>query len=285
MNEEKRMTSFQTPTPARLRVEIPRGRIKVVAEETSETRVELTAIHGDAVARDLIAQAEVVQNGEEILVRIPRARRGLFGSGGAVEASIHAPLGSAATLSTGAGRIETTGRLGAVSASSGSGAIRLEETGEAHARTGSGEIDIASASGGVDAKTGSGRIAVGKAGGDVRIITGSGHAELGEAAGAARVTTASGGIEVDQTGDSLEAFAASGRIDIRRADHGRVRARTISGEVSVGVAGGTAALLDITTISGRVDSQLDAGAAPAEGEQPVELTISTMSGNVRVARA
>jgi DUF4097 and DUF4098 domain-containing protein YvlB len=279
------MHTFQTPAPVKLRIEIPWGRIKIVAEEAAETRVELTAVNGDAAAREWIAGAEVIQSGDEIVVRGRKPRLRLFGFGGAVEASIHAPVDSGATLSTGAGRIETAGRLGEISASSGSGAIRLDQSCGARARTGSGPIDIAGSTGSVDAKTGSGRVTVGTVGGNARITTGSGHAELAGASGEATLTTGSGNIEVGQAGDSLEAFAASGNVRVRRADHGRVRAKTISGEVRVGVAGGAAALLDISTMSGRVNSELEAGAAPGDGEKRLELVISTLSGNVNIARA
>jgi hypothetical protein len=285
MTQDKRSQSFQTPAAVRLRVDIPKGRIRIIAEETGVTRVELTAIHGDATARAWIADAEIVQSGDEIVVRVQKSGLMLFGLGGGIEAEIHTPLGSAATLSTGSGRVETIGRLGEVKASSGSGAIRLDDCAEARARTGSGDIVIASAAGSVNAKTGSGRISVGKVGANAKITTGSGHAELAGAAGDAKLSTASGNIEIGEAGDSLDAFAASGNVEVRRADHGLVRAKTFSGRISVGVARGSAALLDITTMSGRVNSELDAAAAPDPGDKRVELIISTMSGNVNVARA
>lgn len=284
MTMQRRMQSFPTPAPARLRIEIPKGRIKVIAEQTDETWVELTAINGDATAKAWIAEAEVTQNGDDIIVRVPRARMTLFGFGGAIEVRVRAPLGSAADVSIGAGRIETTGRLGEIDATSGSGAISLDDCGQARARAGSGDITIASSAGSVDAKTGSGRITVGLVGGNARINTASGHAELAEAAGDAKLNTGSGHIEVGQAGDSLEAFAASGNVRVRRADHGRVRAKTLSGHVSVGVAGGAAALLDVSTMSGRVNSELEASAAPEAGELRVELVISTMSGDVNLLR-
>jgi len=285
MTDDRRMQSFETPTPVRLRVDIPKGRIRIVAEETGATRVELLAVHGDATARAWIADAEITQVGEEISVRVRKTGPRLFGIGGAIHAEVHLPLSSAVKLSTGSGRIETVGRLGEVSASSGSGVVKLDDCAEAHARTGSGDIVIASASGSADAKTGSGRICVGKVGANARITTGSGSAELAGAAGDATLSTASGNIEIGEAGDSLEAFAASGHVRIRRADHGRVRAKTFSGGISVGVANGAAALLDITTMSGRVNSQLEAGAAPRADERQVELIISTMSGNVDLERA
>jgi len=285
VNDEKRQHSFQTPAPICLRVEIPHGRIIVAAEATDVTRVELTAIHNDATARAWIADAEIAQNGDEIVVRVRKSGRALFGLAGGIEASIHAPLGSAATLSTGAGQVKTTGRLGNVSARSGSGTIDLDDNDAADAGTGSGNIAIASSSGSIEAKTGSGRIIVGKVGVDARITTGSGRVTLGEAVGAARLATGSGDIEVGQAGDSVEAVAASGSIKVSRADHGLARLRTNSGRVWVGVANGAAALLDITTMSGRVESELQAVEEPAEGQRRVELVVSTLSGNVNLVRA
>lgn len=297
---DRRSQTFQTPNPVKLRVGIPKGRVKVIAEETAETRIELVAINGDEIARTWIEEAEISQVGDEITVRVHQPwRHGMdlggaieallsaatMGVGGSIEATVHVPLGSAANLTTGSGTIETAGRLGEVSAGSGSGAIRLDICADARARTGSGEISITSTPGSVDAKTGSGRVIVGKVGGNASITTGSGSSVLAEVAGEAKVTTGSGHIEVGRAGDALEVFTAAGKIDIGRVDHGRVRAKTVSGKVTVGVAKGTAAHLDVTTMSGRVRSELEPGAAPAEGEPQVELVISTLSGNIDVARA
>jgi DUF4097 and DUF4098 domain-containing protein YvlB len=127
-------------------------------------------------------------------------------------------------------------------------------------------------------------VTVGKVAADARITTGSGGAEIDEVGGNARIHCASGHIEVGQSGDDLDASAASGSIRVRRADHGRVSARTGSGSVRVGVANGTAALLDVSTLSGRVDSELQPSDAPGGDEKRVELILSTMSGNVTVAR-
>ena len=99
MTRETRMHTYQTPAPVRLRVEIPKGRVRVVAEETGETRVRLTAINGDALAEAWIADAEVGQNGDEIVVRVHKHGMSLFGMGGAIEAEVHVPLGSGAGLS------------------------------------------------------------------------------------------------------------------------------------------------------------------------------------------
>jgi len=90
---------------------------------------------------------------------------------------------------------------------------------------------------------------------------------------------------VGAAGDGVEAFTAAGSVKVGRADHGRVRAKTIAGRVSVGVAEGAAALLDISTMSGRVSSELEASGPPVEGDKRLELIIRTMSGDVNLARA
>lgn len=281
-----RTMSFETPQPAKLRINVPSGRISVTAEATAVTRIELTAPNGDPNARDWIDQAEIVQLGDEIVVRGPKLRFSLFNLwGGSIEAIVHAPLGSDASLSIGAGRVETIGRMGAVRANTGAGAVHVAECADAHAHTGAGDVDIVAVSGSVDAKTGAGTVRVGKVGANAEIVTAAGNARIDEIAGAARMKTAHGNIEVGAAGDSLDAFTASGNVRVTRADHGYVRARTVSGGVSVGVANGVAAHLDLSTVSGRVRSELEASGAPADGEQRIELVLSTVSGNVSVARA
>lgn len=277
--------SFETPMRARLRIEIPNGQIVVTASETGVTEVDLFAPNGDSGAVAWVNDAEIMQIGDEIVVRGPKVSLSLFRSWGPINARINAPIGSDATLSIGAGGIETHGKLGRLCANTGAGSVRLDDCDEARAHTGAGNVEIGAVSGSVDTKTGAGKVTVAKVGANATIVTAAGNAKVGKIGGMAKFTTAHGNIEVDRAGDSLEAFTASGNVDIRRADHGWVRAKTVSGRVSVGVPTGVAALLDISTLSGRVQSDLAASSAPGSDDAQVELILSTVSGNVNVARA
>ncbi|MFI4974470.1 MAG: DUF4097 family beta strand repeat-containing protein [Caulobacterales bacterium] len=279
------MYTFETPRPVRLRVELPKGRILVQAGEVAVTTVELVAIHGDPTALQWIAESEVAQHGDEIVVLVPKWRPHLFERGGAIAATIHAPAGSSLSLATGSGAIDTAGRFGDVKATSGSGGIRIAEAADAMVRTGSGDVTIEVAHGRVDAQSGSGNVAIGSSGTEARVHTGSGNVGIEHIDGEANVHSGSGDIHVTEAGDSLDAFSASGRVVVSRADHGRVRAKSVSGRVSVGVANGAAAWLDISTVTGRVNSALEAAAEPAEGERKLELRIHTVSGAVDVQRA
>ena len=283
MNE--RHHSFETPSPTRLRVEIPNGQIVVTAADTGTTDIDLTAPHGDSGALAWVADAEIAQVGDEIVVRGPKVSLSLFRSWGPIEARIRAPLGSDAHLSIGAGGIETSGKLGKLTANTGAGSVKLDDCDDARAHTGAGNVEIGAVSGSVDTKTGAGKVTVAKVGADAHIVTAAGNAKVGDIAGSARFTTAHGNIEVDRAGDNLELFTASGNVEVHRADHGRVRAKTVSGRVRVGVPSGVSALLDISTLSGRVHSDLAATGEPGAGEAHVELILSTVSGNVNVSRA
>jgi DUF4097 and DUF4098 domain-containing protein YvlB len=277
--------SFETKSPARLRIEIPNGQIAVTAADSTTTDVELSAPHGDSSACAWIAEAEIAQVGGEIVVRGPRVSFSLFRSWGPIHARVRTPPGGDACLSIGAGGIETHGRMGKVIANTGAGSVRLDDCAEADARTGAGSVDIGNVSGSVDTKTGAGKVTVGHVGGDARIVTAAGNARVGDIAGRGKFTTAHGSVEIDRAGEALEVFTASGNVDVHRADRGRVRAKTVSGSVTVGVPTGVAALLDISTLSGRVRSDLAVSGEPNDGEARVELILSTVSGNVNVARA
>jgi hypothetical protein len=277
------MHTFATPTRPRLTIAIPRGRISVTAADTQETTVALSARHGDAGALDWIAQAEVAQIGDEIVVRGPTISWTLFGGVGPIDAVIRTPQGADAALRIGAGGIETDGRLGHVIANSGAGAVRVSDCDDADVKSGAGEIEVGAVAGSVEATTGAGRVKLGRVGGDARVKTGMGSVSLTGAAGEARFTTGRGSIRVGEVGVAVDAHTASGDIDVGRAAHGSVRARTVSGRVTVGVPRGVAALLDISTVHGRVSSDLQSGGPPAEGEARVQLTLSTVSGTVTVA--
>ncbi|MDO8380697.1 DUF4097 family beta strand repeat-containing protein [Phenylobacterium sp.] len=320
MTREISMHNFQTPDPVKLRVELWQGRVTVLASETGATTVELSAMLGDSHAQELIDQATVEQRGDEIVVLLPRPRRRLFQIRGGVRAVITVPVGSDALVHTGSADVETKGRLGRVSTHGGSGDVELEHVARAQVQTGSGDIQLGTVEGDCDARGGSADVSVRTIGGDAEVITGSGDIVIGEIAGALKVKTGSGDISVNraghadltstsgdieageitggfravtgsgdvtvrQAGDTVDATAGSGDLSVARVDHGRVRAKTASGDILVGVAQGSSAYLDVSTVTGDVTSSLDASDAPRAGEPQVELFIQAVTGDVVLRRA
>ncbi len=103
--------------------------------------------------------------------------------------------------------------------------------------------------------------------------------------GTLNVKSGSGDVSVTAGGDGVDALAGSGDLVLRRVDHGRVKAKTGSGDIAIGVAHGTAAYLDVMTMSGDVRSDLNGADAPGDGEQRVEINVLSGSGDVVLQRA
>jgi hypothetical protein len=62
--------------------------------------------------------------------------------------------------------------------------------------------------------------------------------------------------------------------------------KTVSGDIEVGVVPGLRVWLDLSSLSGRMESQLD-GDDPIAGDGPAQLTIAlrSVSGDQRIRRA
>jgi len=276
--------TFHTPEPVVLRVELREGAVRVLAEETDTTTVELTGRHGDPGAESTIEAARVEQRGNEIIVMVPKMKMGLFGSQSGITATITVPVDSSAHLTTKSADIETTGVLGDLSATTGSGEIRVQHAAEATIRTGSGDVDLGTATRDCDIKGGSSDVKIGHVAGNATVMTGSGDMVVDTVVGVLKVKAGSGDLLVKSGGAGVDAVAGSGDLLVKRVDHGRVKARTGSGDVSVGVAEGTAAYLDVSTVTGDVVSELQSSEEPQDGPT-VELIIQSGSGDVVLQRA
>ncbi|MGH3507558.1 MAG: DUF4097 family beta strand repeat-containing protein, partial [Nocardioidaceae bacterium] len=120
---------------------------------------------------------------------------------------------------------------------------------------------------------------------DATVTTGSGDVRVSSSHGHLRVKTGSGDVIIEEVGQGLDALAGSGDLVIKRVEQGRLKAKTGSGDVVVGIAEGTAALLDVMAATGDVHSKLAATDAPSDGDQTVEVSIMTGSGDVVLQRA
>lgn len=282
---DMRMEHFPTPNPVNLRVELWVGQAEIFAVDTDETTVELTPMYGDSAAEELIARARVEQRGDDVFVLMPKAKSGFFGRKGGVEARIRVPLGSRLRAETGSADLDSHGRLGDTTVQSGSGDIHLEEIAEGEIRTGSGDLIIDVAEGRIDTKCGSGDVMLGVLSSDADVTAGSGDVVVNQIEGTLKVKTGSGDIMIKTAGDGVDAMAGSGDLTVRHVSRGRLKAKTGSGDISISVADGTAAYLDVMTVTGDVTSSLSSTEAPQDGDKTVELIIQAGTGDVVLQRA
>ena len=253
--------------PPRIEVRNPAGSVTVRAVEGA-ARLEVSVEPLDDAAEQLLDRVEVdVREGNadsptRLRVTVPE-RRLLRTPAFAVR--ITTPAGTAARIAVASADVELTGRLGALDLSSASADLDVEQGTDVRLRTASGDARVGIVDGG-------GSIA--SASGDVRV---------GRAAGTLQLRTASGDVSVEQAAADVAISTASGDVTVAAATGGVVQVKTVSGDASVGVIPGLRVWLDLSSVSGRMESQLDDGAA---GDGPPELTLNlrSVSGDMRIHR-
>lgn len=261
-------SSHVTPAPVDLEVRNPAGSVDITAADTGTSTVEVIPERDSADARDLADRTRVSlsADGRRLSVLVPE-KRVLFGRSTRIAVAVTVPLGSTLRARTASANVRCRGQFEAAQVDTASGDVSLDQiAGEVEAHTASGSIDVRAA-GRTTAHSASGSIRVGRAGGDVEAHTASGRIRIGTAEGSVRAQTASGDISVEE------------------ASEGAVTLNAASGDLHVGVRAGAVARLDLSSLSGRVRSDLPVeDVAPQDGPA-VEIQAQTLSGSVLVTRA
>ena len=115
--------------------------------------------------------------------------------------------------------------------------------------------------------------------------SGSGDVSLAHGTGTIEAKTGSGDIELSEVRGDITAKTGSGDVRIDAITSGRTQAATGTGDIRVGVVNGTAAWLDLNTVTGDVRNDLEDAGAPADGDETVELHIKTATGDIAITRA
>jgi Toastrack DUF4097 len=249
-------------TPA-VEVRNPAGSVTVEAREgLDEITVEVTPL--DSSAEQLLDRIDLFFTHSRLRVEVPE-RRLLRTPSFAI--TVLVPPDSDVRVGTASAGTALRGRLGTVEVTSASGDLAVEECGRLELRTASGDGRIGAATGPVTAASASG---------DLRV---------GSAPAGVKARTASGDIVVEEAAGDVSLGTASGDLSVGRMGAGSVQAKTMSGDVEIGVVPGLRIWLDLSSVSGRMNSQLDDDDADGEGG-PAQLSLSlrSVSGDLRIRR-
>lgn len=282
--------TFDTPGPVLLHVELGAGSLSVEIVETTTATVSLTGSGADET---------VVERREDALVVLAPRTTGFLTRQHVVHARITVPSRSTLQVRTGSADIRVTGDPVSTRVESGSGQITIDDVGSdavvsggsgdiriQHSRgrlevqSGSGDIVVTAAEGDLLAKTGSGDIVAERVIGSTVLRSGSGDARIASSGSSVQAKTGSGSVEVGLGGGDISVTTASGDLVISEIGTGSVTARTASGSVRCRVAAGTPVWTDVSTVSGRIHSELDKLGEPAEGQPYVEIRATTVSGAI-----
>lgn len=279
------MFRFSTPVPPRLSLELRAGSIAVDTADAAETTVELVPLDDSRVTSDAIDAAVVEQRGDDVVVHVSERRSSFVGRSPSIAIRVAAPDDSQLRVKTGSADVAASGRYGTTGIETGSGDIDVAVVVDsARINSGSGDVRIERVDKDVTVKTGSGDVVLGTVVGEVSFTSGSGDLELMAGGRALMAKTGSGSVVIGTAPADLRITTASGDTRIDSVDEGEVRVKAASGDVHAGVRGGTAAWLDVHTVSGRVRSGLESSSEPAAGERAVRLLLSTVSGDIELTR-
>jgi DUF4097 and DUF4098 domain-containing protein YvlB len=239
--------------------------------------VQITGRDADEV---LVEQAD-----DKLTVVAPRQRAGLFAGDHHLDVVITVPTGSDLAAKLGSADLTATGLLGIAHIRTGSGDVGLDTLeGPSLVETGSGHVLIESARERLRIKSGSGDVQVDGAHSAISISTGSGDVEIGTSNAPAVVKTGSGDLKVVDARTDVAMTTGSGDLVIHTASRGRFTVKGASSDVHIGVPAGVPVWTDVSTISGRISSDLEGAGEPTDGGDYVELRAKTVSGDVTLTQ-
>ena len=297
------MPVFETPEPITVDIDII-GRVRITASERTETAVEVLPADPADEASVRAAESTTVRfSGGRLLVERPKqgALASLIGPRGAVEVTVELPAGSHVKASTLAG-ITTVGPLGEAVLHSSIGDVQVAQagrlaakasigsvtvdrvTGPAEVTTANGAIRIGTLEGPSTLESSNGAITVDAASGTLSVKCANGSVTLGEAAGSVQVKSANSSITVGRSLAGITAKTNWGRVRIDELVRGTVHLETGRGDVSIGIAEGTAAWLDLDSKSGVVRNDLEAVSGPETSDTVAEIRVHTDRGNIDIHR-
>lgn len=265
------MPQFEFPCTGAVHadISIAAGSCDVTAEERETVYVEVVPYNTKDNSQEAADATEVSFTGDRLHVKTPEAGIGwLFKRQPSLRITVRVPSGSSVNAKAASADLSVRGQAGKTTVNTASGEIDVADATEVNANTASGDIKIIRATG---------RIHTNSASGDVEVD----HCE-----GELTARSASGDLRIGYAGGNVSATTASGDVLVRKGVRGVYKIRTVSGEVSVGVAKGAGVWLDLNSTSGRTRSDLAVGDTPvAVGEPDLNLQIRTVSGDIEVVRS
>lgn len=258
---------FTATGPVTTDIGLPAGSVTLTASPAETVRVSLLPEHRreSRAAERAIADTQVSFEGGTLTVQVPK-RIHLRGDA-ALELSVELPEGSSAAVRTASADLTCTGELGSL---------------DGH--TASGDVTADRIAGPVSLITSSGDIRVREAAGDTRVQTSSGDAYLERVGGDLSVKTSSGDLRVREAAQSASVSTSSGDVRIGSIGGGQAEVSSVSGDISLAVPPGIDVYQDLSAISGRVSSELDAAPDGAGGQVALTLHCRSVSGDIKIIR-
>ena len=281
------MTTFDTPDPIAVELEVGVGDVRIDAADRSDTTVEVRPSDPErATDVEAAEQTRVTFANGHLTVKAPSGwRRWGRDRDDSIDVAISLPSGSRLRAEVGVAGLHATGRLGECRAKVGVGDVSVGVVGPLNLKTGAGDVFVDRVTGKAEVVTGSGTVRVGHVEGTAWVKNSNGDTWIGDVGGDARASAANGTITIDRAGAGLVVKTARGRVHLGEVGHGVAVAESAFGDLEIGVRDGVPAWLDLRTKFGRVRNELEASERPSSEEDPVEVHAHTSMGDISIHRS
>jgi len=281
------MPAFLTPEPILATIEVTVGDLRIAARDRTDTVVEVRPSDPSHEPDVRVAeQTRVEMTSDGLLVKGPKQRGlPLFGKPGSVDVTVDVPTGSRLRADAGVAALRSTGRLADCRAKIGAGEIDLENTGPADLTIGAGGISVGVVSGRAEITSSTGPVQLTEIDGPAVIRNANGEIWIGAVTGDLQLSASNGGISVDRADGDVTAKTANGSLRIGCVSRGMTSLTADMGEIEIGIAAGTTALVDAQTRLGSVRNGLAATDHPEPAGETAEVHARTSFGDIVIRRA
>ncbi|WP_433444811.1 DUF4097 family beta strand repeat-containing protein [Nonomuraea sp. CA-141351] len=216
------MQKFDTPAPISAVLDIPAGRVQLIAADRADTAVEVRPTNASK-SRDVTAAEQTTVEYADGVLRIETSVKNQYlGPSGSIEVTVKLPAGSRIEAKAASAELRTVGRLGDVAFEGAYREIKLDETASLRLTAVDGDVEV------------------GRLGGPAEISTARGDIRIAEATGGKVVLrTQSGDISIAAAGGvsaALDAGTSHGRITNALKNDGTaeldIHATTSNGDIT-----------------------------------------------------
>ncbi|WP_344467901.1 DUF4097 family beta strand repeat-containing protein [Kitasatospora kazusensis] len=179
------MQKFDTAAPVSAVLDVPAGRILLIAADRADTVVEVLPANASK-RRDVTAAEEIEVTYDNGVLRIgtPAPKNQYFGPSGSVEVTVKLPAGSSVTAKTAGAEFRAVGRLGDVAFEGAQGDVKVDEAASVRLTAFVGDVSVGRLGGPAQISTQKGDIRVTEAvHGTVVLSTQMGDVSVGAAHG------------------------------------------------------------------------------------------------------
>jgi hypothetical protein len=280
--------TFDTPEPISVTIDAVADTVHITAGVRGDTVVEVRPADASNPADVRVAgEARVEFKRGRLVVRTPtplRRRRAVRGDG-AVDVVIALPEGSHVRGGTVLAALRTEGRLGECRFETVDSDVRLDRTGRLHLDAVGGDISLAQVDGHARITNEAGTVRVDEIAGSAVIRNQRGEISVGEISGPLDMGGVSGTFHVRRAHGDVAISAARGEIRVDEVIRGTVALQTAFGGIEVGIREGTAARLDLRTISGSLRNSLTTVDGPRESDEVVQVRARSVDGDILIRRS